>query len=180
MKGRSTMIGRVYSAHPGEGERFYLMMLLNHVNGCTSLQDIRTLPDGTVCHTYKEAACQRGLLVDDNEYDLCLGMAATWNMPPQLRHLFVTLLLYNEPCNPLSLWNRYKYAFSHDFLYIARKSVPGIDADEHILNAALVDIDKRLQNHFPGMPTPSHTKIHTTRPLLSSENWGITFMSSFQ
>ena len=42
--------------------------------------------------------------------------------------------------------------------------MPGIDADEHILNAALVDIDKRLQCHgksladFPGMPTPIHVK----------------------
>ena len=157
------MIGRVYSAHPGEGERFYLRMLLNHVTGCTSFQDIRTLPDGTVCHTYKEAACHRGLLEDDNEYDLCLAMAASWHMPQQLRHLFVTILLYNEPCNPAALWEKYKYAFSQDFLHRARKTVLGIDADEHILNAALVDIDKRLQNHgktiadYPGMPTPSHT-----------------------
>ena len=48
--------------------------------------------------------------------------------------------------------------FSDDFLHRARKSVPDIEVDEHILNAALVDIDKRLQNHgksrvdFPGMP----------------------------
>ena len=48
--------------------------------------------------------------------------------------------------------------------FIARKSMPSIDADEHILNAALVDIDKRLQCHgksladFPGMPTPIHVK----------------------
>ena len=55
-------IGRVYSAHPGEGERFYLRMLLSHVTGCTSYQDIRSLPDGTVCPTYKEAARRRGLL----------------------------------------------------------------------------------------------------------------------
>ena len=55
-------------------------------------------------------------------------------------------------------------SFSDDFLHRARKSVPCIDADEHILNATLVDIDKRLQCHvksladFPGMPTPIHTK----------------------
>ena len=33
MKGHGAMIGRVYSAHPDEGERFYLRMLLNHVTG---------------------------------------------------------------------------------------------------------------------------------------------------
>ena len=37
---------------------------------------------------------------------------ATWNMPPQLRHMFVALLLYNEPCNPMALWNKYKYALA--------------------------------------------------------------------
>ena len=30
-------------------------MLLNHVTGCTCYQDIRTLPDGTVCTTFKES-----------------------------------------------------------------------------------------------------------------------------
>ena len=33
MKGHGTMIIRVYPAHPGEGEHFYLRMLLNHVTG---------------------------------------------------------------------------------------------------------------------------------------------------
>ena len=90
-------------------------------------------------------------------------MAASWHMPPQLRHLFVTILLYNEPCNPAALWEKYKYAFS-DFLHRARKSVPDIEVDEHILNAALVDIDKRLQSQgksltdFPCMPIPIHTR----------------------
>ena len=68
---KQRMKGRVYSAHPSEGERFYLRILLNHVTGCTSFQAIRTLPDGTVCGTFKEAACHRGLLEDDNEYYLC-------------------------------------------------------------------------------------------------------------
>ena len=77
LKGHVTTIVRVYSAHPGEGERFYLRILLNHVTGCTSFQDIRTLPDGTLCHTFKEATCHRGLLEDDNEYDLCLAMAVS-------------------------------------------------------------------------------------------------------
>ena len=114
MKGYGTMIGRVYSAHPSEGERFYLRILL------TSFQSICTLPDGTVCGTFKEAACHHGLLEDYSEYDLCLAMAASWHMPPQLRHLFVTILLYDEPCNPAALWEKYKCAFSDDFLHRAK------------------------------------------------------------
>ena len=76
VKWHGTMIDRVYSAHPGEGDRYYLRMLLNHVTGCTSYQEIRTLSDGTVCDTFKEAARRRGLLEDDQESDDCLTAAA--------------------------------------------------------------------------------------------------------
>ena len=57
--------------------------------------------DSTLCHSFKEAECHRGLLEDDNEYDLCLAMATAWNMPPQLRHIFVTIIFYNHSCNRL-------------------------------------------------------------------------------
>ena len=59
------MISRVYSAHPCEGERCYLRMLIKHVNDCTSYEDVHSLSDGTICYTYKEAARKRGLLEDD-------------------------------------------------------------------------------------------------------------------
>ena len=104
VKGHGAMTGRVYSAHPSEGERFYLRIPLSHVTGCTSFQAIRTLPDGTICGTFKETVCHRGLLVNDGKYDRCLDMAASKHMPPQLRHPFVTILLYNEPCYPAALW----------------------------------------------------------------------------
>ena len=35
-------IGRIVSAHPGEGERYYLRVLLNHVSGATSLESLKT------------------------------------------------------------------------------------------------------------------------------------------
>ena len=35
-----------------------------------------------ICH------CQRGIIEDDNDYDPCLAMAASRNMPPQLRHRY--------------------------------------------------------------------------------------------
>ena len=136
-------------------ERFYLRILLNHVTGCTSFQAIRTLPDGTVCGTFKDAACHRGLLEDYSEYAPCLAIAFSWHMPPQLRHLFVIILLYNEPCNPVALWESIYMLFLRTFCIMLDNEV-----DEHILYAALMDIDKRLRNHgkslagFPGMPIP--------------------------
>ena len=105
--GHGTMIGLVYSAHPGESERFYWRMLLNYVTGCTSYEDIRTLSDGTICNTYKEAARKRGLLEDDQECDDCLTEAASCAMPSELRQLFVTLLFFNEAADQLVLWNKH-------------------------------------------------------------------------
>ncbi|PWZ27919.1 Cleavage stimulating factor 64 [Zea mays] len=35
-------VGRIVSAHPAEGERYYLRVLLNHVTGATSYVDLRT------------------------------------------------------------------------------------------------------------------------------------------
>ena len=65
-----------------------MRMLLNHVTGCTSFEVIRTLPDGTICSTFIEAACKRDPLsvplacsyLFDNKYDLCLAEAANCSM----------------------------------------------------------------------------------------------------
>ena len=81
------MIGRMYAAHPGEGERFYMRMLLNNVIGCTSYVYIRTLADGNVCNSYKEVARRSGLLEDDRELDECLKDAAPSAMPRQMQQL---------------------------------------------------------------------------------------------
>ena len=160
VKGHVEMIGRVYSAHPGEGERFFLRMLLNHVTGCKSYEDIRTLPDGTVCNSYKEAALERGLLDDDQEIDECLSEGATRSMPVQLRELFVTILLFIEPAIPFDLWDKYKASFAEDFLHRTRTVLPEVELDEHILNSVLLDLEYRLSKYgkslsdFPGMPIP--------------------------
>ena len=93
----------MYAAHPGEGVRFYMRMLLNNVTGCTSYVDIRNLADGNVCRSFKEAARRRGLLEGDSEFDECLMDAAASVMPRQMRPLFTTILLFNVLTYPLAL-----------------------------------------------------------------------------
>jgi hypothetical protein len=74
----------MYSAHPNQGERYYLLVLLNHVRGATSFLDLRT-HGGVQCATYREAALMRGLLEDDRHWDACLIEAASNFMPYQIR-----------------------------------------------------------------------------------------------
>ncbi|KAL0038603.1 hypothetical protein WJX77_012486 [Trebouxia sp. C0004] len=52
-------ICRIYTANPTEGERFYLRLLLNHVAGATSFEDMR-MYDGTTYDTFQRGCnCTR-------------------------------------------------------------------------------------------------------------------------
>ena len=149
-----------------------MRMLLNHVTGCKSYENIRTLSDGTICNTYKEADRKQRMLEYDKECDSCLREAASCAMPSKLRQLFVTLL--NDPADPLVLWKKHKESLSEDFLFRAVIS-PNLELDEHILNSALLDIECRLEKQgkflsdFGGMPIPSHIRSPYEQPRIIQE-----------
>jgi len=107
-------IGRIVSAHPGEGERYYLRVLLNHVTGATSFQDLRTV-NGIVYSTFREAAERRGLIESDNTINECLDEANVFHMPSSLRRLFATILVFCEPSNVRGLWDRHMEAMTEDY-----------------------------------------------------------------
>ena len=69
-KGRKC-IGRVYSAHPSSGDRFYLRMLLNIVKCPRNFKEIMTVKNITY-PTYKDACYALGLLNDDKEWHECI------------------------------------------------------------------------------------------------------------
>ncbi|KAL4101110.1 hypothetical protein QTP88_021130 [Uroleucon formosanum] len=58
------VIGRMYHVSPSDSERYYLRLLLLHVIGAKSFEDIRTY-NGITFPTFKEAAKHRNLLSDD-------------------------------------------------------------------------------------------------------------------
>lgn len=61
--------------HLVSGEHFYMCMLLNFVNGCTSFKSIRRM-NGIDHKTYREACYALGLLDEDKEWNDCLSEAA--------------------------------------------------------------------------------------------------------
>lgn len=88
-------IGRLHYVHPSVGERYYLRMLLLPVKGATSYEHLRY--HNHVYHpTFKEACRSHGLLGDDTEWCNAFDEAAAWATSPQLRSLFVTMLLFCE------------------------------------------------------------------------------------
>ena len=125
-------IGRLVAALPAEGERYYLRILLNHVRGATSFDDLRTI-DGVVFSTFREATERRGLIEADDSISDCLTEAATFQMPYALRRLFATVLAFCEVTNVRALWNNHFEAMSDDF---RRENI----SDEAIEKLVLGDI----------------------------------------
>ena len=66
MPHKTDTIGRLYSAHPNSGERFYLRMLLCIVKGADSFKYLRTV-NGEECDSCKNACLAFGILADDVE-----------------------------------------------------------------------------------------------------------------
>jgi hypothetical protein len=94
-KTKRTQIGRLVYAHPAEGERYYLRVLLSHVRGATSFDDLKTV-NGKTCSSFGEACEHLGLIDHDKTIDDCMTEAATFQMPCALRQLFATILVFCE------------------------------------------------------------------------------------
>ena len=107
-------LGRPYGAHPSEGERYYLRMLLFHVRAAESFTDLRKV-ENIVKPTFKQACIDRGLLEDDSELLTCLQEAVLQHNGKMLRELFVLMLIHCEPTNPLELYNTFKVDLCMDF-----------------------------------------------------------------
>ncbi|PWZ32213.1 60S ribosomal protein L2, mitochondrial [Zea mays] len=131
-------VGRIVSAHPAEGERYYLCVLLNHVTGATSYVDLRTI-DGVTLPTFREAAKRRGLLESDNTLDECLTERALFQMPSTLRQLFATILVYCEPSDVAVLWQKHLDSLSEDYQHRTQ-------CKTHVEQMVLIDIRNMLQS----------------------------------
>nr|XP_047144617.1 uncharacterized protein LOC124818131 [Hydra vulgaris] len=97
-RGSNKVIVRMYKVSP-IGEIFYLRMLLLHVRGAVSFEDLRTV-NGTVFNTFREACSQLGLLQDDAEWRNTLTEAAATRLPNQIRQMFSIILTFCEPDDP--------------------------------------------------------------------------------
>ncbi|XP_076035366.1 uncharacterized protein LOC143021643 [Oratosquilla oratoria] len=94
------IVTRMYSASPRNAEKFHLRMLLLHVPGATSFDDLKTV-GGEQLPTFKDACIRLQLLEDDNELEMALSEAAIYQMPRQLLNMFAMICLFNTPQNAL-------------------------------------------------------------------------------
>ena len=113
-EGADRIISWMYSVSPNDTEKFHLTLLLLHVPGAMSYTDLKTV-NGVVCASFQDACIQSHLLTDDNEYSESIAEASNFQMPKQLRSMFITIGIYCQPSDPLLLWTTHKDALIEDF-----------------------------------------------------------------
>jgi hypothetical protein len=151
-------VGQIISANPTEGERYYLRVLLNHVSGVISYDDLRTV-NGVILPTFREAAERRSLIEADNSLDECMAEATLYQMPSSLRRLFATILVFCEPSDVRGLWNL--DAMSEDYW----RNIQSTSAVEQMV---LIDIRNLLHSmskdikSFPLQISMTHMMLPTT------------------
>ncbi|GJS05279.1 DNA helicase PIF1, ATP-dependent [Tanacetum coccineum] len=119
------------------------------LTGPKDFDELMTI-NNRLCHTFKEAYFAYGLLNVDREWTKAIAEASLWALGPQLRDLFVTILLFCDVSRPLKLWKETWEYLSEDILHRKRKlyDYPQLQLSiEQIQNYCLVEIHKLLNRN---------------------------------
>lgn len=149
-RGGDRVISRMYSVSPTDPDKFFLRLLLLHIPGARSYDDLRTV-NGELLESFRDACIQLHLLADDTEYANAMNEASQFQMPRQLRNMFATICAYCQLADPVSLWNDYEEAMTEDLSLNHPR--------EEAVNLALHEVESILRENGTscfalGLPTP--------------------------
>ena len=159
--GNGSVIGRVRNVHPVEGALFYLRLLLHHVPARdiaisnASMEAVAAdaftyeafkYVNGVKHETYKAACSVRGLLQDDGEWHEAMEDASGVKMPQSIRALFGYILNFNEPQDPLQLFESFWEKMGEDYRR-QLNAAHGNASDMMVRARVLLDIEQRVQSH---------------------------------
>lgn len=136
-------LGRVYTVHVSNIECFCLRLLLHHVRGPTSFNDLKNY-NGQTFVTFREACETRGLLENDNHWDSTLEEAAQCRSAAKVRDLFAILIATCGLSNPQILWEKYQNDMSDDILHRLQQNNPNITYNDLVYNEALTKIEDQV------------------------------------
>ena len=123
--------------------------------------------------TFQEMCEYLGLLDGNQEWESVLEEAAYSVSSPQLRSLYVIILMFCEPSNPLSLFEKFWELWCDDFQHKATKRGITLDLEQR-RTMLLLDLQLRLQSfekdlgHF-GLPEPSQEEQARVEIITSNE-----------
>ena len=172
-------IGRINAVSPGQGERYYLRMMLTHTTGATSFDDLKRVK-GELFNTFKEACKAMGLLEDDTEWENALQEVTDFGSAQQIRATFAVLLQFCHPTNPLALYNKFKEKMSEDFIYheIKKGKLSKSQLDmKWISNEVLRNIDQQLCEM--GGSLSDHKEMPQPKELTPDEKLARTFAEEY-
>ncbi|XP_051782594.1 LOW QUALITY PROTEIN: uncharacterized protein LOC127527552 [Erpetoichthys calabaricus] len=93
-RGAEKVIGRMYSVNfTSDTELYCLRLVLLHVPGAVSFEDLRTV-HGNVYPTFREGAKAKGLINNDQVWENTMEDAVQFTMPKQVRELFAYICVF--------------------------------------------------------------------------------------
>lgn len=172
-----SFIGRLNNVSPIEGDRYYLRVLLKNVRAPTSYEFLRTF-NGVMYETNRDAALERRLLLSDTHIIDSMREVATYQMPHTLRQLFATILIYNSPSDPKSLWEDFKMPLSEDIIQNQpgdledsfQKSLQKIDTFMKTMGRTVSEFGLQQLRKYRTPSSTYETDIHAEQAVEVSEN----------
>jgi len=138
-------LGKVYRVHPSQSGYFYLRILLHIVCGPTSFQHLKTM-ERVVKETYQAACRDRDLLENYDHWENSLREVLVFECPSKLRELFIVILLFCHPSEPLKLWDNFKDDLYEDISHRIRQQNQDftLSFNDDIYNQGLILIENKL------------------------------------
>ncbi|XP_074342440.1 uncharacterized protein LOC141679997 [Apium graveolens] len=130
--------------------------------GVISFDDLKTV-NGHVHNSFHEACVALGILQNDQQWHEAIAENAHTSMLPQLRAMFINILVYSPISHPRSLWEAHWGCMSNDIVLLRQHLTNNPNLcllDFEIQNYALTEIEKLLNDigkslrNFPDMPFP--------------------------
>ncbi|XP_073265278.1 uncharacterized protein [Populus alba] len=144
VRSRGFCLGRIVYVHPAAGELYFLRMLLNHVKGAKNFEDLRQI-SSTIFPTFQLACKALGLLGDDKEWSDAFGEAIPTASSPQLRQLFINIIMFCEVADPNSLFDQFWHSMHDDIEYHLRSSFSMLNvrfSDDELKNYVLYELEQ--------------------------------------
>ncbi|XP_050896603.1 uncharacterized protein LOC127103381 [Lathyrus oleraceus] len=142
-------IGRLIWVPPTTGELYYLRLMLTHVKGPRSYNDIKTV-NNVKYDTFRDACFAMGFIGDDREFIAAIKEANHWGSGSINR--------------PRHVWSKTCHLLADGILYAQQRIANNRGlrlSNEEIMNLTLIEIERNLQRksrslkEFAGMPYPS-------------------------
>ncbi|XP_074323024.1 uncharacterized protein LOC141659973 [Apium graveolens] len=165
---RGMQIGRLCYAQYSTGKPWYLRLLLTKVRGPTSFKSIQTV-NGVCFSTFRDACREYGLLDDDKEWHEVLSQAAAGGLSPQIRQLFVHIIVNCKVTDLWLLWDTHWRSMIDDIL-LARREISRNSSllinDMQLQFYVLAEIDELLRSigkclkKYDQLPQPPATYLN--------------------